>query len=192
MFNALSILTSTVCGKTPATATRTFPLTAALVLILGCAPASQPHGTTTLPTRQELLGNQSNGVVAAQSATVASGKLPLRYLVTSPSHISIVDVATRQPIATATAPAGTLVSVDAPTGIVIGGQRYRSQPLTATRTYAVELRALSHSPRPPTTPPSPTARPLSTQPTTGPAARSARQIMQQQQRPAPSLSPPAK
>lgn len=166
------------------------PWTAAVVLILGCAPASRPHGTTPLPTRQELLGNQSGGVIAAQSATVVSGKLPLRYLVNSPSYVSIIDVATRQTIASATAPAGTLVSIDAPSGIVVGRKRVQSQPLTATRVYALELQPIPAPAR--TTSEAPDPALASTQPTTGPAARSARQIMQQQQRPAPSLSPPVR
>jgi hypothetical protein len=160
------------------------PWTATMVLVLGCAPASHPRGTTPLPTREELLGNQSGGVVASQSATVASGQLPIRYLVNSPSYVSVIDVATRQTIASATAPAGTLVSIDVPSGILVGKKRLQSQPLTATRTYAVELQPLPTSTRA-------APAPLTTQPTTGPAARSARQIMQQQQRPAPSLSPPS-
>ena len=130
-----------------------------LAFAAGCSGETHPAQKALSKSDYEALKQEfaqpSGGRVESRTYPVRQGALPLAYLVVSDSTIRVLDSTTGSVIATADAPANSIVSLDAGHGVTIAGQNVMPGPLASAHQYAIYVEArkdLPPQPAPTTAP----------------------------------------
>lgn len=110
------------------------------IAAVGCAAQREQREYPTTQAVDDIQEVQEQEFRAPRTVSpVAQGPAPLVYAVNGPGPVRIVDLATNKTLAQQDVPGGTIVSIDAETGIRFGTEQVVRGPLTSDRQYGIYL-----------------------------------------------------